>query len=41
MSEEKIDQQFRLNEINEKRNYFLEEIKQNKLIRSPKMYIRF
>ena len=40
MFEEKIDQQFRLNEINEKRN-FLEEIKQNKLIRSPKMYIRF
>ena len=41
MSEEKIDQQFRLKEIYEKRDYFIEELKQNELIKSPKMYIRF
>ena len=32
MIEEKIDQKFRLKEIDEKRNYFIEEIKQNELI---------
>ena len=33
MTEESIGQEFRLNEIDEKRNYFIEEIKQTELIR--------
>ena len=32
MSEENISQEFRLKNIHETRNYFLEEIKQNELI---------
>ena len=32
MAEENIDQEFRLKEIDEKRNNFIEEIKQNELI---------
>ena len=32
MAEENIDQEFRLKEIDEKRNNFVEEIKQNELI---------
>ena len=32
MSEENISQEFRLGEIDEKRNYFTEEIKQNELV---------
>ena len=32
MTEEKINQEFRLKEINEKINYFMEEIKKNELI---------
>ena len=32
MTEEKISQEFRLKEIDERRNYFKEEIKQNELI---------
>ena len=32
MTEAKIGPEFRLNEIDKKRNYFMEEIKQNELI---------
>ena len=32
MAEENISQKFRLEKIDETRNYFIEEIKQNKLI---------
>ena len=32
MAKEKMSQQFRFNEIYKKRNYFIDEIKQNELI---------
>ena len=41
MAEENICQKFRLKEINKKINYFIEEIKQNELIRSINRFARF
>ena len=40
MAEENISQKFRLKEINKKRNYFIEDIKQNELI-SINRFARF
>ena len=41
MSEENISQEFRLKNIDETRNYFIEEINQNELIRSIKKFVEF
>ena len=40
MIEENLGQEFRLKEIDERRNYLTEETKQNELIRSTKKFIR-
>ena len=42
MTEEEISHEFRLKDINKTRNYFIEEINQNKLIvRSIKKFVGF
>ena len=41
MSRENISQEFRLKEMNETRNYFIEKIMQNELIRSTEKFVTF
>ena len=41
MFQENISQEFRLKNINETRNYFVEEIKQNELVRCTKTFVGF
>ena len=41
MPDENMSQEFRLKKIDEKRNYLIEEINQNELIRSIKKFVLF
>ena len=41
MSDENMSQEFRLKKIDEIRNYLIEEINQNELIRSIKKFVLF
>ena len=40
MAKEKITNEFRLKEIDETKNSFIKEIKQNELLRNIKMFVR-